>query len=219
MKVTVAIFSFVLAGSALADCKADLAKVDELSTKVQTAEAQRAQLSQLREAALLLMNTGKEDLCHDVVNGMEDILERQREANMMARERTQELQAMRTATPIAAATGVVRASKVIGLPVKNKTGDNLGTIEDVAIDASSGVVAYVALTHGGFLGLREKWIAVPWRELSRTADQETIVLEIAEEALNKLAGFDEDSWPQSYDPQWRKEASAGGPVKPDAPAK
>lgn len=220
MKIIVVVFGLVFAGAAFAGCKEDLAKVDKLSAEVPAGEAQRAQLSQQREAALLLMASGKDNLCQDVVNGMEDALERQQEANRMARERTQELQEVRTATPVPAMTGVMRASQVIGLPVKNKKGDDLGIIEDIAIDASSGVIAYVALAHGGFLGLGEKWIAVPWRELARTGDKDAIVLEIGEEALEKMTGFDEDSWPQTYGAQWRDQAGAAGPVaEPPPPAK
>ncbi|HET6756209.1 MAG TPA: PRC-barrel domain-containing protein [Burkholderiales bacterium] len=218
MRLIIGIFSFALAGAALADCKEDLFEVDQLSAKVQTGDVQRAQLAQMREAALLLIGSGRDSLCQDVVDGMEDLLDKQRKANMMASERNERLQRVRTATPISAAEGVVRASRVIGLPVKSEAGDRLGTIEDIAIDAGSGVVAYVALAHGGFLGLGEKWIAVPWRELSSTKDDDAIVLEIPEESLEKMAGFDEDNWPQTYGAGWMKEVGAAGP-KPQAPAK
>lgn len=213
MRIVIAIVGFALAHAAFADCKNDLAEVDKLSTKVQSNDAQRAQLTQLREAAMLLMNNGQDNLCQDVVDGMEGILEKQQEANMMARERTERLQEVKTATPLPAQTGVVRASRLIGLPVKNKAGDKLGTIEDIAIDPSSGVIAYAALAHGGFLGIGEKWIAVPWRELARTADGEALVLEADDKVLKKAAGFDEERWPPSYDAQWRKDAGAAGPVK------
>ena len=217
MKSIVVLSGLAFAGVALADCKDDLAEVDKLSAKVQAGEAQRAQLSQQREAALLLMASGKDDLCQEVVNGMEDTLRRQQEANQMARERNEELQEVKTATPVPTVTGVMRASKVIGLPVKNKNGDDLGVIEDIAIDASSGVIAYVALTRGGFLGLGEKWIAVPWRRLARTGDEEAIVLEINEKALEKMTGFDQDKWPQSYGAEWRAQSGAAGPVKAEPP--
>ncbi|MGH8726998.1 MAG: PRC-barrel domain-containing protein [Burkholderiales bacterium] len=217
MKLFIAVLAWALAGTALADCRDDLAEVDKLIAEVEMGQAQQAQISQQREAALLLMNSGKDDLCQNVVNGMEDSLERQREANMMARERNEELREVKGATPIPAAQGVVRASKVIGLPVKNKKGDKLGTIEDIAIDASSGVAAYVALAHGGILGLGEKWIAVPWREMSRTKDEDAIVVEIAEESVKKMTGFDEDNWPQTYDAHWKTDAGAAGPAR--APAK
>ena len=211
MKLIVAVLAFALSQLVHADCKDDLAEVDKLSAKVPSTDAQRAQLKQQREAALLLMNSGQDNLCQDVVNAMEKILDKQREANMMARERTEQLQEVRSATPLPAQAGVVRASRVIGLPVRNKNGDKLGTIEDIAIDASSGVIAYVALAHGGFLGLGEKWIAIPWRELARTSQGDAIVLEVDDATLDKAVGFDEERWPETYDPQWQKGAAGRAP--------
>jgi sporulation protein YlmC with PRC-barrel domain/outer membrane murein-binding lipoprotein Lpp len=212
MRAVILIAAFAMAEAAIASCKEDLAEVDKLSAEVQTTDVQRAQLKQQREAALLLMNSGQDDLCKDVVHGIEEILEKQREANMMARERTERLQEVQTATPLPAQAGVVRASDVIGLPVRNKSGDKLGTIEDIAIDASSGVIAYAALRHGGFLGLGEKRIAIPWRELARTADGDAIVLDVDDSTLDKAAGFDEQRWPETYDPQWRRETGVAGPA-------
>ena len=219
MKALIAIAGFTLAQAVMADCKDDLAEADKLTAKVQSTDAQRAQLTQLREAALLLMNNGQDNLCQDVVSGMKETLDRQFEANMMARERMEKLQEVKTATPLPTQAGVMRASRLIGLPVKNKNGDKLGTIEDIAIDASSGVVAYAALAHGGFLGIGEKWIAIPWRELARTADGAAIVLEVDEKMLERAAGFDEDRWPQGYDAHWRKDTGTAGPARTAPPPK
>jgi sporulation protein YlmC with PRC-barrel domain len=221
MKLIVAVLALAFSQLVYGDCKDDLAEVDKLSAEVQSPDAQRAQLKQQREAALLLMNSDQDNLCQDVVDSMEKTLEKQREANMMARERTEQLQEVRTATPLPAQTGIVRASRVIGLPVRNKNGDKLGTIEDIAIDASSGVVAYVALAHGGFLGLGEKWIAIPWRELAQTSQGDAIVLEVDDATLDKAAGFDEERWPNTYDVQWQKGAAGRAPdnAPPNTPAK
>ena len=48
---------------------------------------------------------------------------------------------------------VTRASKIIGTPVKNPNGDNLGDIKELVLDPRSGKVVYVVVSFGGVLGM------------------------------------------------------------------
>src|SRR5688572_27071093 len=70
-----------------------------------------------------------------------------------------------------------RASKLIGADVENPQGEDLGDIKDVVLDSQTGRIAYAVLTFGGFLGLGEKYYAVPFAALTpapgeRPGDQE-----------------------------------------------
>ncbi|MBA2350795.1 MAG: hypothetical protein ACR2FI_07025 [Burkholderiales bacterium] len=69
------------------------------------------------------------------------------------------------------------------------------------------LVAYAVMAHGGFLGLGEKLIPIPWNRLRRTADGEVFVIDVDEKTLDKIAGFDKDNWPS-------KEAANGFWQKP-----
>src|SRR5687768_7090647 len=60
---------------------------------------------------------------------------------------------------------LVTAGRVINKAVYNPCGDQIGRIEDIAIDKQSGEVAYAILTFGGFLGIGERFFPVPWRLL------------------------------------------------------
>ena len=60
--------------------------------------------------------------------------------------------------------GEWRTSKVIGIGVYNEANEKIGDIEDIIID-KSGKVAKVILGVGGFLGLGERFVAVPMDEL------------------------------------------------------
>src|SRR2546421_105655 len=61
---------------------------------------------------------------------------------------------------------VYRASKLIGADVENPRGDNLGDIKDIVLDPQTGQIAYAVLGFGGFLGMGEKYFAIPWAALS-----------------------------------------------------
>ena len=61
---------------------------------------------------------------------------------------------------------VHRTANIIGVPVKNPAGENLGKIEEVVIDLETGRVAYLVVSFGGFLRMGEKLFAIPWEAVS-----------------------------------------------------
>ncbi|MFN4091132.1 MAG: PRC-barrel domain-containing protein [Alphaproteobacteria bacterium] len=60
----------------------------------------------------------------------------------------------------ALATGI-RASRVMGKAVQNEAGEDVGTINDLVIDPSDSA-PYVIIGVGGFLGVGERLVAVPF---------------------------------------------------------
>ena len=62
---------------------------------------------------------------------------------------------------------VTRASKIIGTPVKNSNGDNLGDIKELVLDPRSGKVVYAVVSFGGVLGMGYKLFIIPWKALNR----------------------------------------------------
>src|ERR1700720_2899549 len=58
---------------------------------------------------------------------------------------------------------IVPAKKtVIGSSVVNSLNEDLGKIEDLVLDAAAGRIAYAVLSFGGFLGMGDKYFAIPW---------------------------------------------------------
>lgn len=55
----------------------------------------------------------------------------------------------------------VRLSQLMGLPVRNSQGENLGAIHDLVIDLDADKVQYAVVGFGGMLGLGEKLFAFP----------------------------------------------------------
>lgn len=111
-----------------------------------------------------------------------------------------------------ASTGsVARATDLIGLKVYNAKEDDVGKIENFAIDPASGRIRYAVLSFGGLLGMGNKLFAVPWKALTlvskgttseNTQREEHYVLDVSKEALKSAPGFDNRSWPDFADSNW-----------------
>jgi len=97
---------------------------------------------------------------------------------------------------------VQKASDLIGKPVMNPRGEKLGEVQDLAVDPDRGRVAYVVLSFGGFLGMGEKWFAVPTGALTLPDDCKNFVLAVEQDRLKNATGFDKDRWPPMGDPAW-----------------
>jgi sporulation protein YlmC with PRC-barrel domain len=86
--------------------------------------------------------------------------------------------------------------------VRNPKGDTIGEIEDLVIDKDEGVVAYGVLTFGGFLGFGGKLFAVPFNGITRSRDDDIVVLDVPKEKLEAVPGFDKATWPDLADRRW-----------------
>lgn len=93
---------------------------------------------------------------------------------------------------------VVPVSNIIGMDVLNKQGEQLGRIDEVAI-GRDGAVSYAVIAHGGFLGVGDKYVAVPWDRLTVDAQRETAVIDVARDRLDAAKAFDRDRWPARVD--------------------
>ena len=100
-----------------------------------------------------------------------------------------------------------RIDNLTGTDVRNVEDENLGSVHDVILDPASGTVSYVLVARGGFLGLGEEYVAVPWERLHATPGLETIVLTLSQEELEQAPTIDPDEF---RNPQMRQDAR--GPV-------
>jgi sporulation protein YlmC with PRC-barrel domain len=82
------------------------------------------------------------------------------------------------------------ATEMIGKPVKNLDGKHIGKIKDLVINwGSDGYSEYAVLSFGGFLGLGDEYVAVPWGALTLSGNKEHFVLNVKEEQLRNAQGF------------------------------
>lgn len=97
---------------------------------------------------------------------------------------------------------IMAASTLEGDEVVNSAGEKLGSIEDIMLDVSTGRIAYAVLSAGGFLGVGDKYFAIPWSALTLDVDRECFVLDMDKEQLEAAPGFDKDAWPSMADQSW-----------------
>ena len=102
----------------------------------------------------------------------------------------------------AAGAEVISAATLIGIPVVSAQGEDLGRSEELMIDLESGQVGYVILAAGGYLGVGDKLLAIPWKILQLDSEQMRFQLDAEVEKLRQAPGFDKNSWPRMGDRHW-----------------
>lgn len=80
-------------------------------------------------------------------------------------------------------------SMLTGSLVVNAQEEYLGKIDDFVID-KTGHISFAILSHGGFLGIGRKLVAVPFGALSYDSTHSYFVLDISRERLESAPEFD-----------------------------
>jgi sporulation protein YlmC with PRC-barrel domain len=99
-------------------------------------------------------------------------------------------------------SGVMKASNVIGKKVQNTEGKKLGDIKDLVIDPLEGDIDYAVLEFGGFIGMGDKYFAVPWEALRLSDNKEFFILDVNKKELKDAPGFDKNNWPDMSSRAW-----------------
>ena len=84
----------------------------------------------------------------------------------------------------------LRTSKLVGSKVYNNANDNIGSIEDIILKPD-GSMDEVVLSVGGFLGMGDKYVAVPFSDLKITRDGSSlkIVTLATKDSLKALPAY------------------------------
>ncbi len=91
-------------------------------------------------------------------------------------------------------SGRYKASALLGQKVKNQRGEAIGEITDMALSPADARVNYAVLSFGGVLGVGDRRFAVPLNAFTRDRDQ--WVLNVSEQQLESMPGFDDEHWPR-----------------------
>lgn len=81
-------------------------------------------------------------------------------------------------------TTAIRARKVIGTPVKNRSGEKIGQVEDIVLDKVSNDIMFAIVGFGGFLGMAEKYHPMPWSALTYDEGEQAYVVNYTKDQLN-----------------------------------
>lgn len=88
-----------------------------------------------------------------------------------------------------------KASKLIGMQVKNKQDEDLGKIKDIVIDLQQGKVAYAVLSVGGTLGFGSRNVAVPINALRIAQGEKSLLIDLPKQQVASAPGFSDEQWP------------------------
>ncbi len=83
-----------------------------------------------------------------------------------------------------------RTSKIVGSKVYNDANENIGSVEDIILK-SDGSMDEVILSVGGFLGIADKYVAVPFSDLKVTRDGSSLKINTngTKESLKALPDY------------------------------
>jgi hypothetical protein len=147
------------------------------------------QIETLFRAARVLAVRGDQDGCEAVLAELgqlyDDYAAQLREAGVEPGQvTTWRRDMLLTAQPVGEMDlGRVSIGEITGTEVRNLQDERLGDIDDVVV--IDGQVEHVVLSRGGFLGLGEDYIVVPWEQLSATPGLNMFLLDVSEETLEQ----------------------------------
>ena len=97
---------------------------------------------------------------------------------------------------------VEKASKLMGTPVKNQQDEQLGKVENILLDLSSGRIVAVIVSSGGFIGMGNELSAIPPTALRFNAVHDTLQLDASKEQLTSSPHFKANEWPDLSQPSY-----------------
>jgi sporulation protein YlmC with PRC-barrel domain len=107
-------------------------------------------------------------------------------------------EAARPASPF----GQMTANDLIGQKVVNKNGDKVGKIDDIVLNSSDKAVLAI-ISVGGFLGIGDKLVAVPFDQLQLDQDKAILMSSATEDQLKAMPEYKKDQEGYSIYPRDR----------------
>lgn len=89
---------------------------------------------------------------------------------------------------------LISSEDVEGTEVYGPDRSDLGEIDHLVIDKSSGRVAYAVMSFGGFMGLGHSHYPIPWSALKYDPELGGYRANISEAQLRDAPEFSDDSW-------------------------
>jgi len=89
---------------------------------------------------------------------------------------------------------LIASDRVEGTPVRRDNGQKIGTIERVMLDKVSGNVAYAVLTFGGFLGMGQKHMPIPWTRLHYDQKLGAYQIDISDQEFDAIRTDEDFDW-------------------------
>ena len=88
----------------------------------------------------------------------------------------------------------VSSNRLQQYDVVNRKGEDMGQVQNFVVDMNEGLIAFAIVAFGGFLGITDKWFAIPWTALEWRPEKQDFVISMSEEILKDAPGMDKDTW-------------------------
>jgi sporulation protein YlmC with PRC-barrel domain len=87
-------------------------------------------------------------------------------------------------------------SALIGSSIINHDGESLGRLHDIMVDMAQGKIQYVLIEFGGFMGLNQKYFALPFEVLTIAKEhRNSFIINETKESIKRFISFDKDHLP------------------------
>ena len=97
---------------------------------------------------------------------------------------------------LTAVQGVLLSTEtLLGSDVKNQQGQDVGDLKQLMLDPHTGRVMYAVVAIGGFLGMGEKTIVVPWNALEVARNGKSLVLNVSPQILQQVPAYEKGKEP------------------------
>lgn len=97
---------------------------------------------------------------------------------------------------------IMGADTLVGNPIVNLQNESLGKVYDIMLNMHTGRVAYVVLTTGGYMGMGERLVPIPWDFITLDIAKKRLTLDANASQLEQAPAFSIDHWPNMANQIW-----------------
>jgi hypothetical protein len=87
---------------------------------------------------------------------------------------------------------LIASDRIEGTAVRRVNGNRVGKIERLMLDKVSGKVAYAVLSFGGFLGIGNKHLPIPWARLTYNVKLDAYEIDLSDDELRQAPAYEAD---------------------------
>ena len=204
---TLATLAFATVASAVAmpaaaqsDCPAELEHLraeieDDQALNMLWRSGLQNEMRTLYQTASSLSDNGNDSTCLEIAAVMQSILMDMNEPGGVSELgvwQEERLASLEEAVPADERSSKLRIEQILESNLRNMQDEYLGDVEDVVLGDQG--VRYVVISRGGFLGMGEEQVAVPWDKLRVTEGEPILVLDVEPEALEEAPSFQAGSY-------------------------
>ena len=169
------------------------------------------ELRTLIASANILAERGEQQLCEGELSIIRDIYgtyiaDMRGNGIPVVDGRSIQQQQIAAAQPVTAQTNAFRSDQLLGADVRNPKNETLGSVHDILMSSSTGAIAYLVIGRGGFFGIDEKYVPVPWDDFKVTKNLNLLVLDVANRAMDDAPKVTDDEFaaPGKFDQESQK---------------